>query len=97
MNSLESGLGGGYEPEMYSIYVLRSLKNGKRYVGFTSKGPNIRLKEHNKGSNDWTSQNKPFVLVYTEEYNSKKEATARERFLKTSGGRKYLDRTKARL
>ena len=78
---------------MYSIYVLRSLKNGKRYVGFTSKKSTTRLKEHNKGCNVWARQNKPFVLVYTEEYSAKQEAKAREKFLKSGQGRKTLDET----
>jgi len=76
---------------MYSVYVLRSLKNTKRYIGFTSKDPKIRLSEHNYGCNKWTRANKPFKLLYKEFFVSKKEAQNREKFLKSGQGRKWLD------
>ncbi|HAS80755.1 MAG: Excinuclease ABC C subunit domain protein [Candidatus Nomurabacteria bacterium GW2011_GWE1_32_28] len=76
---------------MFNIYVLRSLKNGKRYVGFTSKSTKERLMEHNSGKNSFTRQNKPFMLIYSEEYKTKIEAMKREKFLKSGQGRKFLD------
>jgi putative endonuclease len=76
---------------MFYIYVLKSLKNGKRYVGCTSKEPEIRLEEYNFGSNKWTRANKPFRLVYRENYEDKTEALKRENFLKSGQGRKFLD------
>ena len=76
---------------MYYTYVLRSLKNSKRYVGYTSKIPTERLKGHNKGDNTWTKQNRPFKLIYSEVYTTKTEAIKRERFLKSGQGRKFLD------
>lgn len=76
---------------MFTVYVLRSLKNSKRYVGYTSKAAEIRLKEHNSGCNKFTSQNGPFILIFTENFITKTEAIKRERFLKSGQGRKYLD------
>ena len=76
---------------MFSVYVLRSLKNNKRYVGYTSKDIFKRLKEHNNGCNKWTRQNSPFKVIYSENYNLKTEAIKRERFLKSGQGRKWLD------
>ena len=76
---------------MYYVYVLKSLKNGKRYIGYSSKDPIERLKEHNQGSNQFTRQNKPFKLVYSEEYVDKSEASKRERYLKSGIGREFLD------
>ena len=76
---------------MYTVYVLKSIKNKKRYVGSTSKNAEERLFEHNSGTNSFTRQNKPFVLIYTEEYQSKTEALKREKFLKSGQGRKFLD------
>jgi predicted GIY-YIG superfamily endonuclease len=75
----------------YYVYVLQSLKNGKRYTGSTSKAPLARLKEHNSGANRWTRQNRPFKLVYQEEYQSAVEARRRERFLKSGAGRRIRD------
>jgi len=76
---------------MYYVYVLKSLKNGKRYIGFTSKQLIARLKEHNTGSNKWTRENGPFINIYSEEYKIKTEAMKREKFLKSGQGRKFLD------
>jgi putative endonuclease len=76
---------------MFVVYVLRSLKNGKRYIGFTSKTAITRLKEHNSGCNKWTRENKPFIILRQEEYLDKTEAIKREKFLKSGQGRKFLD------
>ena len=73
------------------IYVLRSQKNGKRYVGSTRFTPEKRLKQHHQGSTQWTNQNKPFELVYSEEFLTFTEARKREIFLKSGVGRKFLD------
>jgi putative endonuclease len=75
---------------MFHVYVLKSERNGKRYIGCTSKLPNERLEEHNKNSNRWTSQNGPFKLIYSEAFQDKKEAFSRERFLKSGQGRKWF-------
>jgi len=76
---------------MFIVYVLKSLKNGKRYVGYTSKSVEERLNEHNSGTDKWTRVNGPFRLVYKESYNNKTEAIIREKFLKSGQGRKFLD------
>ena len=75
----------------YYVYVLESLANAKRYVGSTSKPPEVRLREHNSGSNRWTRQNRPFKLVYYEECQSVAGARRRERFLKSGVGRTMRD------
>ncbi|MBU1164636.1 GIY-YIG nuclease family protein [Patescibacteria group bacterium] len=77
---------------MFTVYVLISLKNHKRYIGYTSKDETERLKDHNFGSNKWTRSNKPFKIIYTEKFNNKTEAIKREKFLKSGQGRKYLDK-----
>jgi len=76
---------------MFYIYVLKSLKKNKRYIGCTSKKPEVRLMEHNLGSNKWTRANKPLKLIYKEKYLNKTDSLKRERFLKTGQGRKFLD------
>ena len=76
---------------MFTVYVLKSLRNSKRYVGFTSRDVNLRLHEHNSGYSTFTSQNGPFVIVYTKVYGSKLEAGKREKYLKSGQGRKFLD------
>jgi putative endonuclease len=78
---------------MFTVYVLESLRNGKRYVGFTSKTAEQRLAEHNRGCNKWTKENKPFKVIYREFFDNKKDARQHEKFLKSGQGRKLLKDT----
>lgn len=74
------------------VYFIESQKNFKIYVGSTSKNPEIRVKEHNNGTNEWTKNNRPFKLIYYEEYICQRDAINREKFYKTGFGKniKYL-------
>jgi putative endonuclease len=76
---------------MFCIYVLRSQKNNKRYIGSSSKPAEERLVEHNSGTNIFTRANKPWILIHQEAFATKDEALRRERFLKSGQGRKWLD------
>jgi len=78
---------------MFFVYVLKSLKNRKRYVGSTKLKPEDRLKKHNSGTNKFTKGNRPFILVYQEEHTNVTMARKREKFLKSGVGRKFLDET----
>jgi putative endonuclease len=73
------------------VYVLKSLKSGKRYVGSTLMKPEDRLKEHNAGRVPWTRSHRPLRLIFQEEFDKKEIALARERFFKTGKGRRILD------
>ena len=77
---------------MYYIYVLKSIKNHKNYVGYTGKNPLHRLKEHNAGSNKYTKGHRPYKLVYFEAYDSLDFTKKREKFLKSGNGRRVLKR-----
>ncbi|MBN1913246.1 MAG: GIY-YIG nuclease family protein [Candidatus Omnitrophica bacterium] len=76
---------------MYFVYVQRSSRNHKRYIGFTEKDMQVRLSEHNYGSGRWTRNNGPFVLVHVQECDNIIEAKSLERFLKCGQGRQCLD------
>jgi len=75
---------------MYKVYILKSKKDNKRYVGY-SNDIERRLKEHNKGEVRSTFKRRPFKLIYFENYSNELEAKRRERFLKSGQGRKLLD------
>ena len=77
---------------MYYVYILKSKKNNKRYIGFTSKDPQERLKEHNTGSNVYTRSREPFEIVYFENHVDESFARKRENYFKTGHGREYLKR-----
>ena len=74
---------------MFYIYVLRSLKNSRHYTGYTNNLER-RLCEHNNGQTKYTKIAGPFELIYKETYNTRLEASKRERFLKTGKGREIL-------
>ncbi|MDP2807392.1 MAG: GIY-YIG nuclease family protein [bacterium] len=78
---------------MFYVYVLRSQASGKTYIGQTSD-LDKRLAFHNDPTNKLTLHTKrnagPWVLVYSEEYASRSEAMAREKFLKSGMGRAYI-------
>lgn len=76
---------------MYTVYILKSTKDGKTYVGMTEKSPEVRVKEHNSGKGTFTRGHRPWTLAYTETHAEKKQALQREKFLKSEQGRKWLD------
>lgn len=74
---------------MYTVYVLKSLKDGRTYVG-CSKNIDNRIKEHNSGEVQSTKKRIPFVLWYKEEFVNKYDAFKREQHFKTAWGRRQL-------
>jgi len=74
---------------MYYVYVLRSIKDGKRYIGLTGDIER-RRREHNLGMVKSTKKRLPMELIYCEEYQNKREAMLREKFLKTGKGREWM-------
>ncbi len=73
----------------FYTYVLKSLKDSNYYVGFTTDLAK-RLEVHNKGKVKSTKNRVPLTLVYWEGCLSQKDATKREKYLKTSWGKRYL-------
>jgi putative endonuclease len=70
---------------MYYVYILKSQKTGKHYIGST---PNIekRLNEHN---NNWTTSTKgkgPWEMIYSEVFETKTEGLKREKEIKRYKG-----------
>lgn len=80
-----------YVPTMYYVYILQSLKDGSFYIGFT---PDLRLRfiKHNKGFVTSTKNKIPWKLIYYEAYLHRKDATGREKFLKSGSGWKLFKR-----
>lgn len=74
---------------MYTIYVLRSLKDSNLYVGCTSD-IDKRLLEHSNGRVRSTKFRRPFKLIFKEECVDKYEAFRKERYYKTAKGKREL-------
>jgi len=70
---------------MFYVYILRSEKDKKLYVGCTT---NIekRIKGHNAGEVESTRPRRPLILIHQEKMDNKTEAFKRERFLKSLWG-----------
>jgi putative endonuclease len=71
------------------VYILRSLKDGMFYVGFTTNLQS-RLKSHNKGLVTSTKNRVPLELVYWEGCLNQADATQREKYLKSAWGKRYI-------
>lgn len=74
---------------MFYVYVLQSLKDNQFYVGYTNN-LGKRLKDYNQGEVKSTKNRKPFKLVYYEACLNQQDATHREKYLKTSWGKRYI-------
>ena len=74
---------------MYYTYVLISKKDGRFYTGYTDN-LNKRLAEHNKAKVLSTKSRLPMLLIYYEVCKNKEDAKAREKYLKSGMGKKYI-------
>ncbi len=71
------------------VYVLRSIKSGKWYIGCTNN-LRKRFNEHQNNKSTYTKGRGPFELIYYEASYNKLDGFAREKYLKSGMGRKYL-------
>ena len=73
----------------YYVYALQSLKDKFFYVGYP-KNLIRRIEEHNKGAVNSTKNRRPLKLIYWEGSLNQKDATKREKYLKSSWGKRYI-------
>ena len=66
----------------YYVYILFSQKDKKFYIGSTSD-LRKRFSNHKRGEVVSTSYRGPFSLIHYEYFISKKDALAREKYLKS--------------
>lgn len=74
---------------MYYVYILKSLKDGKLYIGRTSTLQK-RLSQHKDGLVKATKNRRSLVLGFYEAFRNKGDATRREKYSKTTKGKKTL-------
>ena len=74
---------------MHYVYVLKSNKDGRLYTGCT-EDLRKRFREHNDGKVTSTKDRAPFDLIYYEASLYRTDAFAREKYLKTGMGKRYL-------
>jgi len=73
----------------YYVYVLRSLSDHRFYVGLTNKLP-TRLEAHNAGLVMSTRTRAPLELIDWEGCLNRSDAAHREKYLKSTWGKRYL-------
>jgi len=73
----------------YYTYVLKSQRFDKYYIGSTSDLKK-RIEFHNSSRARYTKRYQPWVLLHSEEFESRQEAVKREYELKRYKKIKYL-------
>jgi putative endonuclease len=74
---------------MFTVYALKSLNHNFIYVGMT-EDLNERFIRHNKGYVKSTKRFIPFRLFYSENCINGQQAREREKFLKSTSGKRFL-------
>ena len=78
---------------MFYVYILQSEFDHDLYVGYSADLKN-RIQQHNEGLVHSTKNRRPLKLLYYEACINQQDATHREKYLKSSWGKRYI---KARL
>jgi putative endonuclease len=73
---------------MYHVYVIQS-KNDLIYTGQT-KNLADRVRQHNKGRSQWTSQDIDWRVIYSKSFGTRSDALQYERWLKSGAGRDFV-------
>ena len=73
----------------YFVYILRSLTNGKFYIGTTEDLYGC-FARHNNGKNITTLDYRPYELIYYEASINYFDAKEREQYLRSNAGNKFL-------
>ena len=73
----------------YCVYILFSKRDFKLYIGYSSN-LKARIKDHNDGGTTSTSKRRPLILIYCEYHRSKIDAMRREKYFKTTAGKKAI-------
>ncbi len=70
---------------MYCVYILKSEKDGSRYVGVTADLKR-RFRDHNSGNAIYSNTKRPYILKWYSAFTEKQKAYEFERYLKSSSG-----------
>ena len=74
---------------MYYAYVIKSLTSDYYYKGHC-ENLDLRIKQHNSGITKSLRSYAPFEIVYFEVFQTREEAIKREKYFKSSAGRRFL-------
>ena len=74
---------------MYDVYILHSENCNKTYTGMSSDVEK-RLKQHNSNQNHSTKNCNDWVVIHSEECDSRIEARKIEKYYKGASGRRTI-------
>jgi putative endonuclease len=76
-----------------TVYIIRSQRTSRYYIGFTTKMVEDRVLEHNdaKFEDAFTKRDRPWVLHFQIICKSEKQARGIEAHIKKMKSRKYID------
>ncbi|HTM92889.1 MAG TPA: GIY-YIG nuclease family protein [Flavisolibacter sp.] len=76
----------------YRFYILFSPTQNKYYIGHTGDAIEERLRKHNSNHKGFSGKVNDWKVVYTEAYETKELAYAREREIKSWKSRIRIER-----
>jgi putative endonuclease len=74
---------------MFFVYILRDKISGKNYTGYTANLKQ-RIGQHFSGDVHTTHRMSTIELIYYEAFNNVQDAREREKYLKTTRGKRTL-------
>ena len=74
-----------------AVYILKSIKNGRFYIGSTNNLER-RIREHFSGRSKYTSEVLPLILVFSQRYESLLKARRVECWLKRLKNKDIFER-----
>lgn len=76
---------------MFHVYILYSNSRNAYYIGYTGDALGERLRKHNSNHKGFTGKSGDWKIVHAEAYPTKKEASERERRIKSWKSRKKVE------
>jgi putative endonuclease len=77
---------------MFTTYILFSPTLNKYYIGYTGDDIEVRLYKHNANHKGFTGGIADWHVCYTEQFETKKDAYARERKIKSWKSRIMIEK-----
>ena len=75
----------------FKLYILHSKNLDKYYIGYTGDELSERLRKHNSNHKGFTGRSSDWEVVYSECFELKTDAYAREREIKKWKSRKRVE------
>ena len=76
---------------MFYVYIIKSIRTNKHYIGQTNN-LGRRIKDHNRGKDHSSKIGKPWVLIASKEFTTRKESINIERKIKNLKSRERINK-----